>query len=232
MQIIEDKEFGEIKVRRVSRASSIRIRVHTDGSYIASAPKLTPLFIIKQVINTSRPEIRKLKNTSRTPDAYRENQPIGKSHQLAVVETGMVKKPEAKVSKQKLLVYLPPGQSLDSKEAQKVTREAVIKILRTEAKAYLPRRLKHLAEENGFNYERVRFSHASGRWGSCSSAGTISLNIALMKLPHELIDYVLIHELSHTVHMNHSDAFWKLVEKHDPFFKVHRKLLKRETPSV
>jgi predicted metal-dependent hydrolase len=109
---------------------------------------------------------------------------------------------------------------------------SVIDALRMEAMSFLPKRLSFLAEKFGYSYEKVRFSHSSGRWGSCSTSGTISLNIAMMKLPFELIDYILLHELSHTTQMNHSEKFWKQVEASDPLYKQHRAALKKESPSI
>ena len=227
-----DPELGEIIVRRSVRATQIRIKIGTDGRYVASVPAYTPLLFIKQTIRSSRDELRRLADESNTPASYVDKQPIGKSHTLAVVPTGMVKKPLVKTERQRIMVYLPHDVALDNPVVQQQIRDAVAKVLRREAKAYLPRRLETIATEHGFRYERVRFSHSGGRWGSCSSTGTISLNIALMKLPHELIDYVLIHELSHTRHMNHSKEFWSEVERYDPHYRLHRRQMKRETPAV
>lgn len=156
---------------------------------------------------------------------------IGKSHTLVVMPST---RDEVKVSRQKqqIIVSLPDSVPLDSADVTAKVREVIISALRIEAKSYLPKRLAYLAAQMDCQYERVRFSHASGRWGSCSSNGTISLNIALMKLPHELIDYVLIHELCHTKQMNHSERFWVLVAAEDPSYKIHRSSLKSHTPSV
>lgn len=232
MTSFHDNEFGEIVIHRRANARYVRIRRGTDGRLIATAPRYTPVIFIKQVVNNSREGIRALTDKTEASTVYRDGDAVGKSHVLAVVPTDMVTSPKTKVERQKLLVYLPSGHDLASKATQQLIRDAVTKILRKEANAYLPRRLRYLADLHGFDYARVRFSHAGGRWGSCSSNGTISLNIALMKLPHELIDYVLIHELSHTRHMDHSTAFWQEVERYDPQYRLHRRRIKRETPNV
>lgn len=111
-------------------------------------------------------------------------------------------------------------------------RDAKKKILVKKAKAYLPYRLEYWAKLYGYNYDHLRFSHANTRWGSCSSNRTISLNIGLMQVPEPLRDYVLLHELAHLNHMDHSTAFWAEVATHDPRYKEHRKKLKMFTPGV
>jgi hypothetical protein len=164
-------------------------------------------------------------------DSFEHGMQIGKSHTLIVRET-TVSTPTAKRHDLQIIISLPPDIDLSHPVANRVTRDAVIEALRLEAKSHLPKRLGYLAEKYNLPFQKIRFSHASGRWGSCSSNGTISLNIALMKLPFELIDYVLVHELCHTKQMNHSSDFWDLVALADPHYKQHRSALKKETPSV
>jgi len=84
---------------------------------------------------------------------------------------------------------------------------------RCEAKINLPKRLKELADKHGFRYENVSIKNASTRWGSCSSVNNINLNLHLMRVPEHLIDYVLLHELAHTVVKNHGEKFWLLLEQ-------------------
>ena len=229
MPTVTDEEFGTITVRRSARATQVRLRVAPDGSLRASMPVYAPMFLLKRLIKSSRPQLRKMLEHSLPQTEYHDGQQIGKSHTLIVRNATRL---AVGRSKQHITVDLPPTLTLQSPEVVKKLREVVISALRLEAKSYLPKRLQYLANQHGFVYDKVRFSHASSRWGSCSSSGTISLNIALMKLPFELIDYVVIHELAHTVEMNHSEAFWALVARGDTQYKQHRKLLKQESPSI
>lgn len=105
-------------------------------------------------------------------------------------------------------------------------REAKERMLKKAAKEYLPYRLEYLAKKYGYRYEKCRLTHAETRWGSCSSRKTISLNVGLMNVPEKLRDYVIIHELAHLNHMDHSKEFWLEVEKHDPNYREHRRGLK------
>ena len=105
--------------------------------------------------------------------------------------------------------------------------EQDLKILRKEAKEYLPDRLQVLAGMHGFTYGSIRIAKSKSRWGSCSSKKNISLSLFLMQLPSHLIDYVILHELCHTVEMNHSPKFWELLDKVcDEKAKALRKELK------
>lgn len=85
-------------------------------------------------------------------------------------------------------------------------------VLRKRAADYLPARTALLAKQHGFSYRRVSLRASRTRWGSCSAVNNINLSIFLMQLPPHLIDYVILHELVHTVHKNHGPDFWHLLE--------------------
>ena len=85
--------------------------------------------------------------------------------------------------------------------------------LRRQAKLHLPVRLKVLAVGRGLQYQKVSIHNSHTRWGSCSSKGNISLSLYIMLLPPHLQDYVMQHELTHLVEMNHSPRFWALLNE-------------------
>ena len=100
------------------------------------------------------------------------------------------------------------GRMKQYEEQSKIVSEGFVDIDRAKAKQKLTRRLKHLAEKHGFTYNRVFIRNQKTRWGSCSHKNNISLNMKIARLPEELMDYVILHELVHTRVKDHGNDFW------------------------
>lgn len=113
---------------------------------------------------------------------------------------------------------------------ENMTLEALLPYLRklyaAIAKETLIPRTYAAAERMGITITAVRINSAKTRWGSCSAQKSINLSRMLIAADPQLIDYVIVHELCHTVHMDHSPAFWQLVEKYIPDYKERREGLK------
>ena len=91
----------------------------------------------------------------------------------------------------------------------------------------LPEKVEHYARIIGVTYGRITIRNQKTRWGSCSSKGNLNFNCQLMRLPEELQDYVVVHELCHRKEMNHSSDFWKEVEYIMPDYQERRARLKQ-----
>ncbi len=98
-------------------------------------------------------------------------------------------------------------------KSQAVSTAAEVAQMRAEANTILPPRLAELAQACGFSYTSVTIRPSKTRWGSCSAHNSINLSLYLMKVPPHLRDYVMLHELCHTVHHDHSEKFWMLMDK-------------------
>lgn len=223
-KIIYDDEFGEIQIKR-THGSTISLKPKTDGSLTAILPHFVSVKEITKLLDLNRDRLRESRVKINKGKTYHNGDLIGKSHTLRIIpeETDSIKL-------KGLDIIVKVRNNTPLAKRNQIVKDGVAKALRKEAKAYLPRRLSYLAVRSGFNYNSLRFMHAKSRWGSCSSNGTISLNIMLMTLPNDLIDYVLYHELTHTKHMNHSDQFWKTLEDICPGAKQKRRSIKQYSP--
>jgi predicted metal-dependent hydrolase len=98
---------------------------------------------------------------------------------------------------------------------------------RGQAKQILAERVDLYASQYGFQYKKVGITSARTRWGSCSADRALNFSWRLILTPMEAVDYVVVHELAHTVFHNHSRKFWKKVEKIMPDYKERRKWLRK-----
>ena len=112
-----------------------------------------------------------------------------------------------------IIVYYPENMPVSNELVQKKIREGITKVLRIEANKILPEKTAQMSSLHGFNYKKITVKNLKTRWGSCSVKNNINFNIHLMRLPDHLIDYVILHELCHTVEKNHGLKFWSLLNK-------------------
>jgi predicted metal-dependent hydrolase len=123
-------------------------------------------------------------------------------------------------------ISLPPEIELSDTDA---IQYAVESFYRRQAKGYITNRTIEIADKLSFKFNRIFIKNQKTRWGSCSSNNNLNFNLRLMMASSEAIDYIIIHELCHLTHMNHSKQFWSLVGKHCPEYKHWDKWFKENS---
>jgi predicted metal-dependent hydrolase len=130
----------------------------------------------------------------------------------------------ARSKSQWIIKHLPQLKAIESAAARRQDDSAVGIIDWKTGRQILVQRLNELSEKHGLPYNRVFVKNQKTRWGSCSEKKNINLNINLVRLPEQLMDYAIMHELVHTKVLNHRSQFWDLLEK----FIKNAKALDRE----
>ncbi|MGR3219157.1 MAG: M48 family metallopeptidase [Candidatus Anammoxibacter sp.] len=123
-------------------------------------------------------------------------------------------------------INVPAETDINDKSVQQLIRSAIERALRKEAKNYLPEQVQKLAEVHGFKFGNVSIRNTRTRWGSCSHNDNLNFAVHVMRLPYHLIDYIILHELTHTTRKNHKKLFWKKLEKVCPQTKEYEKELR------
>lgn len=114
---------------------------------------------------------------------------------------------------------------MNAVQSEPISKNEIEK-LRKRAKELIPQRVEYFANLMGVGYNGVKITSATKRFGSCSAKNSLCFSLYLIQFEWELIDYVIVHELAHTVHHNHSASFYKLVEKYLPDYKERQRALK------
>lgn len=230
MEYLELPEIGKVKVRRGANIKFLSVRLAPGRGVWVNVP-----FGVSQRQTEKFLQEKKgwILSTRSNMEIYEKKTGVGlgigtevktKFHILKIAETEHTK-PEYKIEEKQIILSVPKGT--DFNRIEKIVQQFLLEIYKMECRQYLPQRVKMYAERFGFKYKHLSFRNNISNWGSCSYENNISLNIKLMKLPDEIIDYVILHELCHTVEKNHSADFWKLVRKVCPDCDLLRSRLRK-----
>lgn len=207
-----------------SKRRTIALIVERDGSLTVRAPLRMTAQLIKEFVEKHAKWVEKKQAEVQSlvpvqPRRYQAGERflyLGQIYPLEIVRD----------AKQKLVL----NGSFQLAEQEQPNAQFIFRNwYRKQAAKIIGERVAHFANHFGLHIERVRITSARTRWGSCSAKGTLSFSWRLLMTSPDVIDYVVVHELAHTVHHNHSKRFWKLVEKWMPDYHERRKQLRHYT---
>lgn len=204
--------IGEILIKKRKGSRRMTIRVNNKGNIRVTIPIFASFIMAEKFLEEKKEWIKNTlkKMEDRRPEKLiytSENLPVTKYHEFIITP---VKKDELsfRISQGLCEIFIPENLDVNAEDSQQWIRKAIAETLRKEAKVILVNRVWELASKNEFRINDVKIKKMKTRWGSCSSRGNINLNLYLMLLPEHLRDYIIYHELVHTLHHNHGKSFW------------------------
>jgi predicted metal-dependent hydrolase len=212
----------DYSVRVSSRAKHARLQIKPFGGLEVVIPSRFPKKAVPELVNRHAQWIEQQlqKQVTAEPALPADIQlAFDESHWRVVYERQLATNSANEI----VIIANRDADSDTGNHAQQVSQ--LRNWVRRKAWRLLPPLLAKLSQQTGLTYKKISIRSQKARWGSCSSSGTISVNDQLLFLPRDAAIYLMIHELCHTQHMNHSPCFWRLVETHCADFRDHESLL-------
>lgn len=219
-------------VRRSNRRTTVALTVEPPGKLVVTAPPNTSITRLNGLVrNKARWVVERIKRTSDVPPAHPHREFVsgetvlylGRQYRLKVVSGG---EGETAALHGQWFHVPVPGHLHGGERAQAV-RHALRAWLKSHAESRLPLRLAALCKRFGIDVPPIVVREQRKRWGSCDTKGTLRINWRVIQAAPSLIDYVLVHELVHLRHQNHTRAFWAEVERMMPEYEQRRRELRR-----
>lgn len=220
----------DIMLVKHPRARNIKLTVTASGHIRVAMPGWIPYGVGLAFAKNNSDWIAKQSDAIGLPQ-LRSGHRIGKSYRLVIINDSKLEN----VVKGRIdghMIKIQTGFSTSNPLVQKKAAKLCEQALRQDSETILVPRLYNLAIKHNFVFSKVTLRKLSSRWGSCTERKNISLNIFLVQLPQELIDYVMLHELVHTKHLNHGQNFWATLEELKPATPHLRKRLKKYRPRL
>ncbi len=213
-------------VRVSDRSKYLRLEVSSQKGLEVIVPKGYDYNQIPLVLQSKQAWIDKVLGMSEAKREFQQAQPVLPSHihLQAIAQTWQVTylepKSEPKSDRENPKYFEKPNFNLVLNTNSPAYCHQLLRLwLLNTANRYLPKELLKISKAIALPFNQVSVRQQKTIWGSCSGSKDISLNYKLLFLPQPLVRYVLIHELCHTKHMNHSNKFWQLVESKEPNYK-------------
>lgn len=204
---VQLNSVGTVTFSKNKRSKSIKISVKPDKSVLVSFPFYCTTKEVLAFVEKNEPWILQ---QQKTMELRRSTIDETTTIQTKLYCINFTLSEKYNVETKKSFVNISVVD-FESEKSENYIEDILTQIYRYEAKKLLPSRLQTLAENHRFQFQKVTIRNNKRNWGSCSAKNNISLNLQLMKLPDELIDYVLLHELVHTKVKNHGPKFWEML---------------------
>ena len=215
----------QFTIRKNPRSRRVSIRIDQNCNILVTAPKRMPNFLIDRFVEQKdewiKQTINKMNQKRNMFDSVKNIMIFGNNYNKQIVSS--IEHPiGVSINNESLLI-----NSVSKKHDNSSAQQQINKFLKKTSKKYILPRTDELAKKMNVSFKRISIKEQKSRWGSCSSQQNLNFNWRLVHHVPKIIDYVIIHELSHIVHLDHSKHFWEHVKKYDPEFRQHRGYLKR-----
>ena len=218
----DDDLLNKVIIKRTDRRKTISISVKGEKIILLSPRLISTNFLYDILLKKKKWIIKKLKQQSELMDT---------NYKKFIVNEHLLKFGKKKnISFKKSISdkVVEKGDIVEIYFANKNDIENIIKKwLREELECYINLRLKHYKKLMKVRYNSFHIKPYKSKLGSCSYNGKLAFNLKIIIMPKKVIDYILVHELCHLKHFNHSKDFWCLVEKYCPDFENQKKWIKR-----
>ena len=207
------EHIGAVTITRNRQATRFKIMIRPDGRIRVTIPWLASFRSGEEFLKQHHKWITETKEKlAQRPVTTKLIQPgllfttRNYQYHISPAEVAKLHIRYARKDKQVHFEY-PPNINIEAKEIQERLTLMIEHVLRFDAKIYLPGRITELAKDLGYTFQKITIKNNKTNWGSCSSLKNINLNLHLMRLNDRLIDYIIVHELVHTVIPNHGPKF-------------------------
>lgn len=228
MQVVNLPDIGEVQISKRANAQNIRITLSSNGKIKVTIPKWMPY---KAGVAFAKSKQHWIAEHHKPANKLTNGMAIGKFHHLYFNPCPKVTTVSTRTKGSEIWVSFPEEFNINDEIVQNAAVKIAMKALRNQAEGLLPNRLRDLASKHGFEFNSVNVRHLKARWGSCDHKQNITLNLFLMMLPWDLIDYVLLHELAHTKALHHGPEFWQIFDTALPGAKQKKHKLKNYQPN-